>query len=116
MRMSSSAGKRSLGHLEFLILVAILRLGDDAYGVPIARELDRAGGRLLSRAAIHVTLQRLEERGLVRSELSPPRDDRGGRPRRYYRVLPDGIALARRSKDMFTRLWKGVALLREPSR
>lgn len=114
--MPPSAPKHTLGHLEFLIVVAILRLGDDAYGVPIARELDRAGGRLLSRAAIHVTLQRLEEHGLVRSILSAPRDDRGGRPRRYYRVLPEGVTFARRSKDLYTRLWRGVEALKEPSR
>ncbi len=114
--MSSTGAKPSLGHLEFLVLVAILRLGDDAYGVPIARELDRAGGRLLSRAAIHVTLQRLEERGLVRSVLDAPRDDTGGRARRYYTVLPPGLAMARRSKAVYTRMWRGVNALKEPAR
>jgi DNA-binding PadR family transcriptional regulator len=108
--------KVALGSLELLVLLAILRLGDEAYGVPIARELDRFGGRLLSRASIHVTLQRLEEHGLVRSVLSAPRDDRGGRPRRYYRVLPAGVALVRRSKDLYTRLWKGLPALKTSTR
>lgn len=114
--MAAAAAKQTLGHLEFLLIVAILRLGDDAYGVPIARELDRAGGRLLSRAAIHVTLQRLEEHGLVRSALSAPRDERGGKPRRYYSVRPEGLAFARRSKDLYTRLWRGVDALKVPAR
>jgi DNA-binding PadR family transcriptional regulator len=112
----STSKKSGLGHLEFLLIVAILRLGDEAYGVPIARELDRAGGRLLSRAAIHVTLQRLEERGFVRSVLSAPRDERGGRPRRYYIVRPEGVTLARHSKALYTRLWRGVDALKEPAR
>lgn len=105
--------KTTLGDLEFLVLLAILRLGDDAYGVPIARELDRRAGRDLSRATVYVTLQRMEEHGLVSSELSPPRDDRGGRPRRYYRVLPAGIELARRSKDAYSNMWKGLSVLEE---
>lgn len=112
----STPSKTSLGNLEFLVLLAILRVGDEAYGVPIARELDRCGNKMLSRAAIHVTLQRLEEHGLVRSTMSPPRDDRGGRARRYYEVLPEGVALARRSKTLYSRLWKGLESLREPTR
>lgn len=105
--------KTTLGDLEFLVLLAILRLGEAAYGVPIARELDRRAERELSRATIHVTLQRLEEHGLVSSELSPPRDDRGGRPRRYYRVLPAGLELARRSKEAYSTMWEGLAVLGE---
>ncbi len=111
----SRESKITLGQLEFLILVAILRLGQEAYGVPIARELDRAGGRLLSRAAIHVTLQRLEDRGLVRSSLESPRGEASGRTRRYYKVLPAGLALTKRSKEMYTRLWRGVDALKETS-
>jgi DNA-binding PadR family transcriptional regulator len=108
--------KTSLGDLEFLALLAILRLGDNAYGVPIARELDRRAGRSLSRAAIHVTMQRLEEQGLVASRLDAPRDDRGGRPRRYYRVLPRGLVLVRRSKAAYSNMWKGLDLGPVPSR
>lgn len=108
--------KSTLGDLEFLVLLAILRLGESAYGVPIARELDRRAGRNLSRATVHVTLQRMEEHGLVASELSPPRDDRGGRPRRYYRVLEPGLELARRSKDVYSRMWEGLDTLEEPAR
>jgi DNA-binding PadR family transcriptional regulator len=108
--------KTSLGDLEFLVLLAILRLGDGAYGVPITRELDRRAGRNLSRAAIHVTMQRMEDQGLVASRLDAPRDDRGGRPRRYYRVLPRGVALVRRSKAAYSSMWKGLDLGAEPSR
>jgi DNA-binding PadR family transcriptional regulator len=108
--------KTSLGDLEFLVLLAILRLGDDAYGVPIARELDRRAGRDLSRAAIHVTMQRMEDQGLVASRLDAPRDDRVGRARRYYRVLPRGLALVRQSKHAYQTMWKGLDLGTEPSR
>lgn len=105
--------KTTLGDLEFLVLLAILRLGDNAYGVPIAAELDRRADRPLSRASVHVTLQRMEEHGLVASELSPPRDERGGKPRRYYRVLPAGLELARRSKLAYSRMWQGLDALEE---
>jgi DNA-binding PadR family transcriptional regulator len=108
--------KTSLGDLEFLVLLALLRLGPDAYGVSIARELDGRANRSLSRAAIHVTLQRLEEHGLVRSALGRPRDDRGGRPRRYYRVLREGMVLVRRSKEVYSRMWKGLDFGEETSR
>jgi DNA-binding PadR family transcriptional regulator len=107
--------KTSLGDLEFLVLLAILRLGDEAYGVPIARELDRRAGRNLSRAAIHVTIQRMEEHGLVSSRLGPPPDERAGRARRYYKVLPGGLALVRRSKEVYSRMWKGLDFREEPS-
>jgi DNA-binding PadR family transcriptional regulator len=108
--------KTTLGDLEFLVMLAMLRLGDEAYGVAIGRELDRRAGRSLSRAAIHVTLQRLEDHGLVRSALGPPRDDRRGRPRRYYRARRPGLALVRQSKAVYSRMWKGLDALQEPSR
>jgi len=107
--------KTSLGDLEFLVLLAILRLGADAYGVPIARELERRAGRSLSRAAIHVTIHRMEDQGLVASRLEAPRDDRGGRPRRYYRVLPRGLALVRRAKTAYSTMWRGLDLGQETS-
>ncbi len=105
--------KTTLGELEFLVLLAILRLGDSAYGVPIAREIDRRIGRDLSRATIYVTLQRMEEYGLVCSEMSEPRDAGGGRARRYYRVLDPGLELARRSKAAYSTMWEGLAALEE---
>lgn len=112
----STPSKTSLGNLEFLVLLAILRLGDNAYPVPIARELDRCGNKALSRAAIHVTLQRLEDHELVESTLAAPRDESAGRARRYYKVLPEGVALVRQSKAIYSRLWKGLDVLRESSR
>ena len=108
--------KDSLGDLEFLVLLAILRLGDHAYGVSIAEELDQRAGRSLSRATVHVTLRRLEDHGLVGSELGTPRDDRGGKPRRYYRVLPTGVELVRQSKETYSRMWRGLGAILETSR
>ncbi len=108
--------KDSLGDLEFLILLAILRLGEHAYGVSIAEELDHRAGRGLSRATIHVTLRRLEQHRLVLSELGAPRDDRAGKPRRYYQLLPAGIELVRRSKATYSRMWHGLGAVLESSR
>ena len=80
----------SLGALEQLILFCVLRLGDDAYGVPIREMLEEKGERVVSAGAIYTTLGRLEERGLVKSWQGDPLPGRAGRPPRLYRVEPAG--------------------------
>lgn len=80
----------SLGSFEQLILFSVLRLGDDAYGVPIRERLEAETGRTISPGAIYTALARLEERGLVSSWIGEPTPGRAGRPPKYYRVEPDG--------------------------
>jgi len=80
----------SLGTFEQLILFSVLRLGDDAYGVPIRETLEERTGRAFSAGAIYTALSRLEERGLVTSWLGEPTPGRAGRPPRHYRVEPAG--------------------------
>jgi PadR family transcriptional regulator, regulatory protein PadR len=87
-----------LGEFEQLILFALLQLGDDAYGVTIREAIEERTGRAVSAGAIYTTLGRLEERGLVRSEAEPSVRGRMGRPRKYYRLRPDG---ARALKDSY---------------
>ena len=103
-----------LGEFEQMLLLAALRLGDDAYGVALIKELETTVGRRVSRGSIYVTLDRLEEKGWVSSSLSPARAERGGRPRRIVRVTPEGVAQLRRSKDALLALWEGVEILNAP--
>jgi DNA-binding PadR family transcriptional regulator len=98
----------SLGEFEQLILLAVLRLGDSAYAVPIRREIARRARRAPARGAVYVTLDRLEEKGHLDSWLGDPAAERGGRPRRYYRVRPAGVRALDRSWSALRRMWEGL--------
>jgi len=103
-----------LGEFEQMLLLAALRLGDDAYGVALMNELESSVGRRVSRGSVYVTLDRLEEKGWVTSSLSQPRPERGGRPRRLVKVTPQGVAELRRSREALLTLWDGVEVLETP--
>jgi len=83
-------GGDHLGRFEHFLLLAVLRLGDDAYGMTIRRELADHTGRDIAVGAIYTALARLERRGLVQSWLGEPTPERGGKAKRYYRVLTAG--------------------------
>jgi DNA-binding PadR family transcriptional regulator len=87
----------SLGELEQLVLLALLRIGPGAYGAEIRRELKERAGRDVSAGTIYPTLDRLERKGLVTSWMSEPIAERGGRARRSYEVEPAGVDAARRA-------------------
>ena len=97
-----------LGEFEQVLLLTILRLSDDAYGVRIMREIEASIGRRVSRGSVYVTLDRLEEKGWIQSASAPARSGRGGRPRRVVRVTLDGIAELRRSREALLTLWDGL--------
>src|SRR5499426_2912409 len=100
--------RSSLGEFEHLVLLAILRLGDQAYAPAILEELEARTGRPPSPGSMYVTLDRLEEKGLLRSRLADARDDRGGRPRRYVTVTAYGVRELRSSRTALLQLWKGL--------
>lgn len=100
----------SLGEFELLMLLAILRLGVDVYGVPIAEEIERRTGRSVARSAVYVGLRRLEKKGLVSSWMGEALPERGGKPRRYVRVEPEGIRLVRETQAGLQSMWRGVDL------
>ena len=100
-----------LGEFEQMLLLAALRLGEDAYGVALMRELETVVGRRVSRGSVYVTLDRMEEKGWIQSRLSAARHERGGRPRRIVTVTADGVAQLRRSKEALQTLWEGVEVL-----
>ena len=94
----------SIGQYEFSVLVTVARLGDDAYGASVRRELSRRLRREQSVGAIYVTLQRLEDKGLVRSWTSDPEPVRGGRAKRCFAVTAAGAAAIKRVQQDNERL------------
>ena len=96
---------QGLGEFEQMVLLAILHVKGEAYGVPIVEEIERRTGRTVSRAAVYVTLRRLEKRGLVTSGRSDPPGGRGGKARRCVRVEPEGVELLRESRRAMGRMW-----------
>lgn len=104
--------KETLGELEELVLLAVLRLGDDAYGLAIVDELERTAHRSVARASVYVLLRRLEKAGLVVTRRETPREARGT-PRRMVRVTEDGLELLRRQRDVRLRMWDGVEIAPE---
>lgn len=100
--------KETLGEFEQMVLLAIVQLGDDVYGVPIVEEIERRTGRSVARAAVYVTLRRLEAKGLIASWMGDPTPERGGKARRFVRVEPEGRALLRESRRVMNRMWQGL--------
>src|SRR5918997_2677289 len=99
---------QGLGEFEQLVLLAIAQLRGEAYGIPIVEEIERRTGRSVARAAVYVTLRRLEEKGFVSSWMSEPTAERGGKPRRCVRVEPRGLQLLRESRAAVERMWRGL--------
>ncbi|MGJ5813258.1 PadR family transcriptional regulator [Paludibaculum fermentans] len=99
-----------LGEFEQIVLLAVLRLDGSAYGVPIRQEIEQRAGRAVTIGALYATLDRLEAKGYVTSWFSEPTPERGGRSKRYFRLLPAGAEALARSKDMLDSMWKGVRL------
>ncbi len=100
--------RETLGDFEQLVLLAILRLEDKAYGVPILEEIQTRTGRRASRPAVYIALRRLSQKGLVSSSLSSPTPEPGGRAKRYYRVEPAGLDLLAEARRDLQSMWEGL--------
>ena len=102
-------GRREhLGEFEQIVLLAVVRLGEDAYGVPIRAEIERRTGRSLTVGALYRTLDRLEHKGYVSSWFSSPTPERGGRSKRYFKVRPLGLRTLRATRDALAAMWDGL--------
>jgi DNA-binding PadR family transcriptional regulator len=99
-----------LGEFERMVLMAILRLGDEAYGVTIRSELAKHTGRSPSPGALYTTLDRLEQKGLLSSRMGDPTPQRGGRAKRYFLVTRTGVAALKRAQNAYRRLLDGLDL------
>ena len=101
-----------LGEFELMILLAVLQLGDEAYGVPISRELERHRGREVSVGSVYAALERLESKGLISSTLGDPTPERGGKAKRYFRVTKEGLHQVNTTRRVLTKLWQGIPELK----
>jgi DNA-binding PadR family transcriptional regulator len=95
-----------LGEFELMLLLAITHLGDEAYGVPISRELEKQRGRDVSVGSVYAALERLETKGLVVSALGDPTPERGGKAKRYFRITKEGLRQVRETRRVLTRMWQ----------
>jgi len=102
-------GKReNLGEFEQVILLAILRLNEHAYGARMRAEIERRYGRTVSIGQLYTALNRLETKGLVSSHLADPTPVRGGRTKRYFQVESEGLEALRRCREFVTLMWEGL--------
>lgn len=102
-----------LGEFEQLVLLALLRLKDRAYGVTVRREIERRTERRVAIGAVYATLERLERKEWVSSTVSDPQPVPGGRAKKYFRLTATGANALRRSREMVRRMTEGVAVDRE---
>ena len=106
----------TLGEFEQMLLLAILRLGEDAYGPDIARFLEGSVDRAVSRGALYATLGRLEEKGYLLWALEEPDADRGGHRKRRFSLTPAGVTALRTYRSALLELWSGLEGVLGPER
>ena len=102
------AGREHLGEFEQIVLLAVLRLSDEAYGMLIRREIEKRTNRLLTVGALYRTLDRLEEKSLITSWFGDPTPERGGRSKRYFKVEPLGMRALQESRQALAAMWEGL--------
>jgi DNA-binding PadR family transcriptional regulator len=105
--------REALGDIEHFVLVALVRLGGESYGVPILDEIAERTGREVARSAVYVALRRLEEKGLVRSRMGEPTAARGGRPKRFFSITKAGARQLVAARRAYERMWADVGRLAE---
>lgn len=91
-----------------MVMLALIRLGDQAYGVPIGREIAQRCGREAALGSVYAALERLEEKGLVTSTLGDPTAERGGRAKRYFHLTSQGLRAVRETRQALVKLWSGL--------
>ena len=100
--------RTTLGELEEQILLVLLHLDGEGYAVPVVEEMEKRTGRSVSATAAYMVLRRLEARGLLESRLGDPTPERGGRPKRYFRIKEDALPFLRDSMRARQALWRGL--------
>ena len=109
--MKEMSKAQPLSERELLILLALIRLEPEAYGVPIAREIEARAGRMVALSSVYTALDRLEARGLVKSNLGEAASVRGGRAKRYFQVTAQGVRELREMRRALTTMWTGIPTL-----
>ena len=106
------SGRDYLGEFEHIIVLALLRLEDRAYGVTVRQEIESRTSREVSIGAVYATLERLETKGYVKSHRGDPTPERGGRSKRFFRVTPRGVAAVNRTQRALQSMTDGLDLIR----
>jgi PadR family transcriptional regulator PadR len=109
------SGRDYLGEFEHMIVLALLRLGDEAYGVTVRREIEARTKREVSIGAVYATLDRLEAKGYVKSHRGDPTPERGGRSKRFFNVTAKGVAAVSRAQRALHSMTEGLDLIRSYS-
>jgi PadR family transcriptional regulator PadR len=109
------SGRDYLGEFEHIVVLALLRLDDRAYGVTVRQEIEFRTKREVSIGAVYATLDRLETKGYVKSHQGDPTPERGGRSKRFFRVTARGIAAVNRTQRALQKMTEGLALIRSYS-
>jgi PadR family transcriptional regulator PadR len=104
--------RQFLTDFELMVLLAILRVGENAYGVPVAREIEATGKRTVLLGAVYAALDRLQRAGLISSTLGEPTPERGGRAKRFVRVTAKGLRAIKDTQRALTALWTNVPALK----
>src|SRR3984893_9820838 len=104
-----------LGEFEHMVILALLRLADRAYGVTVRQEIELRTSREVSIGAVYATLDRLEAKGYVKSRLGEPTPERGGRSKRFFRVTNKGVAAVNRTQRALKSMTEGLDLIRSYS-
>ena len=91
-----------------MLLLAIIHLGEDAYGIPISRELELHRGKGVSVGSVYAALERLEAKGLVNSNLGDPTPERGGKAKRFFRITKEGLRQVHETRRVLTKLWQAI--------
>jgi DNA-binding PadR family transcriptional regulator len=102
----------TLSNFELMVMLAIIRIGDDAYGVSIANEIEESTGSEVLLGSIYDALTRLEQKGLISSVLGEATPERGGRAKRHFRTTSKGLRIVRDTQQSLIKLWKGLPQLK----
>jgi DNA-binding PadR family transcriptional regulator len=105
-----------LGEFEQFILLALLRVRREGYGMTVRREIEETTGRDVSIGSVYATLERLETKGYLSSQHVDPEPDRGGKPRRIYAVTRAGLRALDQTREALAKMWDGVAIKAARSR
>jgi len=101
-----------LGEFELMVMLTVMHLGEEAYGVPISRELEARRGRSVAVGSVYAALERLEGKGLVASTLGDPTPERGGKAKRYFTVTKEGLRQVRKTRQVLMGLWRTLPELK----
>jgi DNA-binding PadR family transcriptional regulator len=108
--------REAVGSFELMVMLAVIRLSDDAYGVPICKVIEESTGREVLLGSVYAALERLEEKDFVVSQVGAPTPERGGRAKRYFRLTEKGLAQVRHTRGALVKLWRGIPALQGATR